>query len=912
VNKFVLFSLIGIFLFSTGFSALTDNLIAWYNMDENTGTSVADEVGTNDLFLNGSLWNNEGIDNHALNFSRTASLINKYAISTSNIGITGNDAFSISTWIYPLSWEANSVLWNLGIPGTAGHIIGLNMELDGGTKVIDIQGWGLAGTGTGLSTNIEANLNEWLHIVFTYNGTGWKMYINGIFKNQAMSTFAIDNATIKLNYLGDAFLGRGMNARSDLLGVWSREISAGEVTTLWNSGNSYNPYAFTITDYNVSKIFDNSTTHSFGFNKSVNLLFTGYNSTDLTPQSLTMNITDLDINVNVISNVNYGVTFNNVSVTNYSVLVYNPFDVTVNTTAYFTINDVKNITLMNTTTFYKDNTTQSLNFSIYLNDGNITCDDYFNLTIPSAGINNKLIKSCELTSVTFNNSAVYNYTSYLTNNRFGRTINNTVNFYTNVYNISSVTYSSLPLNGSYTTITENVGTRMSGTGQTYITYIERNGTNYTNPNYYLANTNLAIEIIPFTAWLNVSYEGISYLYSETHNQTITNIILAKCNANYTYNFLNTSFKEEITRTAINMTLAEKINFEITLTPTGTETDLFYTFTETINTTTTINLCSNYPLSNFTFDSVLKYYTNDGYGYEETLNNWRPRNHFYLSDIIGTNSTKTQNLYLLLEANSQIETFTVKDEDDNYLKGYYITLQRAYGGIYTTSNFETVAMMLVGEDGKATTYVDNTAFYIIKIFTPAGTLYYTSNAFQFGIDTTYSLTASSGTGTTYLASVGNYQTNALLNLSSCIITLNALNTGFSEFDHKTKIMMTNGTIIEETGTTSELTQAILIPDCTAKSYWIILTVSDDNNDNLLLFKQYVDNTDYYDYSDMGVFLTFIMIAGMGTAGLLVNPKLIPVLSVIGLIVSSIVGLMPISWIVLSGLLIGSILLIWVIK
>ena len=906
MNKFVLFSLIGIFLFSTGFSALTDNLVIYYTFDNVDGVTIDNEAGvSNDgTLINGATLN---ATTSKIGSSLMCDGVNDWLSIDDSGDVLDPATFSFNFWVY-LRVQNNGMFARLQAEGYPAWYWGGSVDKwnfyasTGGTT------WNVQSPSKGSST-----MYVWQMMTLVKNTTDIASYKNGVLYDVVASpTRLLDN-----NGPGSlcSYAQQYYSMLIDEFGFWENKIlTQSEITELYNSGNAKNPLIVDpIYDYNVTEIQDNSSilNNVVNFNTSYNLNFTGWNGTTYVTQNLTMEIIPLNINRNITSGVYEAITFNNVTVNNYTIFITNPYNSSVNLTTYYTINDIKNITLMNTTTFYKDNTTQSLNFSIYLNDGNITCDDYFNLTISLSNISNQLVKSCALTSINFNNSAVYNYTAYLTNNRFSRTINNTQNFYTTVYNISSVTYLSLPVNGSYTTITENVGTRINGTGQTYITYIERNGTNYTNPDYYFASTTQVIETIPFNAWLNVTYNGISYMFNETHNQTITNIVLAKCNASYLYNFLNTSFKEEITRTAINMILAEQINFEITLTPTGTETDLFYTFTET-KPITTINLCSNYPLSNFTFDSVLKYYTDDGYGYEKTLNNWRPRNHFYLSDIIGTNSTKTQNLYLLLEANSQIETFTVKDEDDNYLKGYYITLQRAYGGIYTTSNFETVAMMLVGEDGKATTYVDNTAFYIIKIFTPAGTLYYTSNAFQFGIDTTYSLTASSGTGTTYLASVGNYQTNALLNLSSCIITLNALNTGFSEFDYKTKIMMTNGTIIEETGTTSELTQAILIPDCTAKSYWIILTVSDDNNDNLLLFKQYVDNTDYYDYSDMGVFLTFIMIAGMGTAGLLVNPKLIPVLSVIGLIVSSIVGLMPISWIVLSGLLIGSILLIWVIK
>jgi hypothetical protein len=68
-----------------------------------------------------------------------------------------------------------------------------------------------------------------------------------------------------------------------------------------------------IINYNVTQVFDNSSiiNNSVRFNVSYNLNFTGYNITGLTPQSLTLNISDLGIYENVTSNVARATIFNN-------------------------------------------------------------------------------------------------------------------------------------------------------------------------------------------------------------------------------------------------------------------------------------------------------------------------------------------------------------------------------------------------------------------------------------------------------------------------------------------------------------------------------------------------------------------------------------------------------------------------
>ena len=204
------------------------------------------------------------------------------------------------------------------------------------------------------------------------------------------------------------------------------------------------------------------------------------------------------------------------------------------------------------------NSTKALNFSMYLDSGALTCNDYYNLTIPLAGITNRLVKSCDLTNVWFNNSAVYNYTAYLTNERFGRTINNTYYFYTTVYNLSTPSYNDTISNNTLTDITwylstvtgyasSNQSINMSIDFDGVTTYPTASGLNYS----YIetAITDEIIETVTFTLYLNLSYDGEYVNFTQPYSLVITTIQIDDCSV-YTNQILNITIKNELDRTTL--------------------------------------------------------------------------------------------------------------------------------------------------------------------------------------------------------------------------------------------------------------------------------------------------------------------------------------------------------------------------
>ena len=96
--------------------------------------------------------------------------------------------------------------------------------------------------GRGLSdttVNVTGNLNEWQHIIVTYDGSNLKMYLNNSLADDDPSTGTV------LPSVGDLWMGRYHHDDSysgmkiDELGIWNRTITATERSHLFNN-TAYN------------------------------------------------------------------------------------------------------------------------------------------------------------------------------------------------------------------------------------------------------------------------------------------------------------------------------------------------------------------------------------------------------------------------------------------------------------------------------------------------------------------------------------------------------------------------------------------------------------------------------------------------------------------------------------------------
>jgi hypothetical protein len=222
-----------LFIPSSG-STLLNNLVAYWKLDETSGTRV-DSAGSNNLTDNNTVGSLTGKIGNAASFvgGNLEYLDNASPVITSNV-------FTVSTWIYPTSYNGSD---SGGIIYQGDGNVNLGLHL----SVIDF----VSGTETlifrydqtgnfAVADNFSIDLNTWQHVVVTFNAGAVAFYVNDVAKgtNSLPGSNPPLNRPFAIGYFYDKTQSsRFFNGRIDEVGIWSRVLTAAEITQLYNSGS---------------------------------------------------------------------------------------------------------------------------------------------------------------------------------------------------------------------------------------------------------------------------------------------------------------------------------------------------------------------------------------------------------------------------------------------------------------------------------------------------------------------------------------------------------------------------------------------------------------------------------------------------------------------------------------------------
>ena len=217
--------------------ALIIDVVSYWKLDEQSGTDVIDAHGSNDLTNTGATVNQTGKINTGYTHS-----VNDYLTGTV-VGLpTGASPRTVSFWIYPTASTASYPFSY----GTASTRQGFGVIQSSTSWRVWVNGDDLIGT-TG------AALNEWTHIVATYDGTDTRLFINGVY--DAVKTHTL-NTTLGTNLHLGTYINQaiGITGTLDEVGLWDAaltyggvsvgETAGGEIAELYNSGSGL-AYPFT-------------------------------------------------------------------------------------------------------------------------------------------------------------------------------------------------------------------------------------------------------------------------------------------------------------------------------------------------------------------------------------------------------------------------------------------------------------------------------------------------------------------------------------------------------------------------------------------------------------------------------------------------------------------------------------------
>lgn len=215
--------------------ALADNIVAYWKLDESSG-NAADSVASNTLTNNNSVAYNAALINNGANFG-TANT-NKTLSSTTNSG-TGHQNMSFSCWVKMNTEIASGTQGFFNIrANTTSNFIDWNCqyEYNGGTRRI-----GFNRSRPGVADNytygtVTMGTTNFYHLVMTYDTATLRGYINGT-EVSNLATSGVGTGGANTITIGGYSTGSNFSSSTiDEFGIWTRALSAGEVTSLYNGG----------------------------------------------------------------------------------------------------------------------------------------------------------------------------------------------------------------------------------------------------------------------------------------------------------------------------------------------------------------------------------------------------------------------------------------------------------------------------------------------------------------------------------------------------------------------------------------------------------------------------------------------------------------------------------------------------
>jgi hypothetical protein len=227
-------------------------LVAYYPLDENTGTTVADasRYQNNGTLNSPASWNASGKIGSAVNMNGTTDSAGTGAVLVSNnANLPTGSAMTVELWANQSQWVTNQAFasqWNYSTSGSWAVQTGASNNLriyiagsqtDTGTNYVDTT------SGTWNSFNV------WRHVVMTFDGSQAaasrvKVYIDGV---QAGTTVtgtipaSLQSSTGAFSIGSFPGLGRALTGSVDQVKLFNRALSLGEVTAEYNGQSAGTP-----------------------------------------------------------------------------------------------------------------------------------------------------------------------------------------------------------------------------------------------------------------------------------------------------------------------------------------------------------------------------------------------------------------------------------------------------------------------------------------------------------------------------------------------------------------------------------------------------------------------------------------------------------------------------------------------
>jgi hypothetical protein len=214
-------------------TSLASGLVAYWNFNEDTGSTVYDDTGRGNLGTfngtTGSQWT-AGKIGYALSFNGT----NNY-VSLPTAGVAPSSGLTIAAWINPSTVSVNSSLYGFG-PKSGCNPSGQYLSVNSSGKVTYLFGCG----GT-LTSSTTLTAGTWYHVALTVDSSkNATIYINGSAVAGPTNESSGQSVTTGNDLIGVEWaagsLAQYFNGIIDEVGVWNVVLTGTQISTLYNSG----------------------------------------------------------------------------------------------------------------------------------------------------------------------------------------------------------------------------------------------------------------------------------------------------------------------------------------------------------------------------------------------------------------------------------------------------------------------------------------------------------------------------------------------------------------------------------------------------------------------------------------------------------------------------------------------------
>ena len=217
-------------------AVLADSPVSYWKLDETSGTTAADAVGSNNgTYTGGYTLNQTGIPSTgrpSVLFNGTSGYVDLGAPAALNL----TAAWTLEAWVYLTSTPNGAGIISEQYPSSGNVLYELGFGLS--TSGANLAGGYYTGSAWYIATGGSLSLNAWHHVACTWDGTTLRLYADGA-QVATATPGAAPVAGINTLYIGrrhDASFNPFFPGRIDEAAIYSTALSAARILAHYNAG----------------------------------------------------------------------------------------------------------------------------------------------------------------------------------------------------------------------------------------------------------------------------------------------------------------------------------------------------------------------------------------------------------------------------------------------------------------------------------------------------------------------------------------------------------------------------------------------------------------------------------------------------------------------------------------------------